>query len=334
MCRYEHFVRCLESLKKNKWSIYTDVYIGLDYPSDERYMDGYRKISDYLDNDDFSAFASFTVFRREVNYGTGKNMRKLREAVEDKYPYFIRTDDDAEFSVNFLEYINKTLWYFKDDKDAIGVTGYSYPIEWNLKKDSNVFKMNYLCPMWGTAFYFEKFNKLNRIILNNYYENNTERIVEKKIYKNLSVARYVDFAFEALADGDSLVKNTSDVGFGTIMSLVDDDWFIASPKLSKVRNHGFDGTGEYCQDVSKIERDGISALNYDYSKQPIDESEQFDIVVDDTKDYSINRILLDKFDSRDDRVVKKAKFHIFIFAILGRKKYNCLVRLKRRIKGE
>ena len=31
-CRYEHFVRCIESLKRNTWAKYTDVYVALDYP--------------------------------------------------------------------------------------------------------------------------------------------------------------------------------------------------------------------------------------------------------------------------------------------------------------
>ena len=31
-CRDQHFMRCIESLKKNTWAKYTDVYIWLDYP--------------------------------------------------------------------------------------------------------------------------------------------------------------------------------------------------------------------------------------------------------------------------------------------------------------
>ena len=45
-------------------------------------------------------------------------MAALRDSVETKFPYFIRTDDDAEFSPDFLEYINKTQiasWLFSHD---------------------------------------------------------------------------------------------------------------------------------------------------------------------------------------------------------------------------
>ena len=35
LCRSKHFIRCIESLKKNGWAMYTDVYVALDYPSKE-----------------------------------------------------------------------------------------------------------------------------------------------------------------------------------------------------------------------------------------------------------------------------------------------------------
>ena len=35
LCRDRHFILGVESLKKNGWAKYTDVYIGLDYPSKE-----------------------------------------------------------------------------------------------------------------------------------------------------------------------------------------------------------------------------------------------------------------------------------------------------------
>ena len=46
--RYEHFKRCLESLEQCTGATYTDVYIGLDYPPADKYIDGWRKIDEYL----------------------------------------------------------------------------------------------------------------------------------------------------------------------------------------------------------------------------------------------------------------------------------------------
>ena len=44
LCRDEHFIRCIESLKRNAWAKYTDIYIALDFPCKESHWDGYNKI--------------------------------------------------------------------------------------------------------------------------------------------------------------------------------------------------------------------------------------------------------------------------------------------------
>ena len=56
---------------------------------------------------------------------------------------------------------------------------------------------------------------------------------------------------------------------------LDNNYCIISPITSKVRNHGFDGSGEYCQNVSDIKKRKTTAQNYDYSHQPIDTTYSF-----------------------------------------------------------
>ena len=73
--RYKHLKCALESLKKNTWAKYTDVYIAVDYPPNDKYRSGYEKVCDYLDNSDFSDFHTFTVIKRNENFGAGKNSR-------------------------------------------------------------------------------------------------------------------------------------------------------------------------------------------------------------------------------------------------------------------
>ena len=88
--------------------MYTDVYVALDYPSKETHWEGYNKIREYLKGE-FPEFASFNVIARETNYGSARNMRELRNDILKKYDRFIRTDDDCEFSPNFIEYMDKAL---------------------------------------------------------------------------------------------------------------------------------------------------------------------------------------------------------------------------------
>ena len=78
LCRYEHFKECIESLKKNSYAQYTDIFIALDYPLKDAHKSGYEKICEYLKND-FSEFKSFNVEKRKYNYGCTKNslVRKI-----------------------------------------------------------------------------------------------------------------------------------------------------------------------------------------------------------------------------------------------------------------
>ena len=160
LCRADHFIRLVESLKKNTLAPLTDVIVGLDYPLKEEHYHGYYLISKYLEGD-FAVFKSFVLFKRDRNYGSEQNLQCLMDYVTSKYDRFIKTDDDAEFSPNFLEYMNKCLDEYEHDEDVIAVTGYSYPLKWKTSEQANVFKESFICPMWGTGFWTKKYRKMD-----------------------------------------------------------------------------------------------------------------------------------------------------------------------------
>ena len=101
LCRDEHFIRCIESLKKNSWAKYTQIYVALDYPIKATQWSGYNKILDYLTGD-FSEFAGMNVFKRTHNYGAHDNVVDARNKLLEEYDRFIYTDDDCEFTSHFL----------------------------------------------------------------------------------------------------------------------------------------------------------------------------------------------------------------------------------------
>ncbi len=43
--RIDHLKRCISSLAKNEYAKYTNIYISVDYPPNEKYLDGYNEIS-------------------------------------------------------------------------------------------------------------------------------------------------------------------------------------------------------------------------------------------------------------------------------------------------
>ena len=323
LCRAEHFIRCIESLRKNTWAEYTDVYIALDYPAKDSHWDGYNKICEYLQNE-FTEFNEFHVVKRPCNYGAGKNIKELKEIVLEKYDRYIRTDDDVEFAPNFLEYMDKCLSYFEDDENVIAVTGYSYPVDWEVSEGSTVFKENFIVPMWGTGFWKDKIKIIENQIKNACLVQDFNSINKSGAINRMTKACYVDYINMSLRNNadNGLMCRMTDVSMRAFTSIYDK--YVVAPVLSKVRNWGFDGSGMYCGKIDSC--DGNYAYNYSYKTQRIDTSRDFDFILDEKNANDENRKRLDGFDVRSRSRMFKAKLQHYLYCLLGKRIFLGILR--------
>lgn len=328
--RYEHFVRCIESLRNNTWSKYTDIYIGLDYPKNQSHWNGYENICKYLEGE-FTEFKSFNIIKRNENYGSSRNMLEMRENIFKNYDRMIRTDDDAEFSPNFLEYMNKCLEYYENDEDVIAVTGYSYPINWIVDNGSNVFKQNAIFHMWGTGMWRHKYRKLQQDFENAYLRKNFERYLKNIKSNTLIDARFVDFVNGVLCWSEgNLIDSISDISLSIYLGL--ENKSIIMPTISKVRNNGFDGSGENCKSTIKEDSyENISATNYNYSTQVIDKDKNFNMITSLNNNFEENKQLINHFDRRNRYIMLKTKFKLLLYKTLGEGIYKKVWSIKNKI---
>lgn len=323
LCRHEHFVKCIESLKRNTWACHTDVYIGLDYPSKDSHWDGYNKICEYLQGN-FSEFASFNIIKRTENYGCARNMKDMTDAILDKYDRYIRTDDDIEFSPVFLEYMDKCLEYYQNDDHIIAISGYSYPIDWKVSEGSNVFVENFVVPMWGTGFWIDKRkNVKNQIMEKKVLHEKFSQL--SKYRKKMTDACYLDYVNDFLSISPHWIFSLSDISMRIYCAV--NDCYVVSPVVSKSRNLGFDGSGMYCQNIDPAKH-GNDANSYNYAQQYIDQSDSFDIHTDTDIDIEENKNRMNTFDKRSTVALQKASVKLFIYKIIGKKLYDKLLRKK------
>lgn len=330
LSRDKHFIRLIESLRKNSWAKHTDIYIGLDFPPSDRHADGYNKICTYLENK-FPEFNKIIVIKHKKNIGSGANLRHLTMIIMEQYDRFIKTDDDAEFSPNFIEYMNKCLMKYQDDPDIIAVTGYSYPIEWHTSEGATVLKENFSCPMWGTGFWRDKYKKIHKYISQEKgLGRDADYIINSGgMNKMLNVAKYefVNLCFSPEFK-DTLAAKMSDIAMRMYMATYDK--YIIVPTISKVRNWGFDGSGEYCQEAI-VEYEGkITARNYVYHQQPIDTQESFDLIEDTLNANDQNKDIMDAFDVLP--IVAKIKIYckLRLYCLIGRQLYCKFLRIARK----
>lgn len=333
LCRYDHLVRLMESLKKNTWAKYTDIYIGLDYPPSEQYVDGYQKICNYLERD-FPEFACVRIIKRTNNLGSFYNCESIINEVLNKYDRFIRTDDDAEFSPNFIEYMDKCLMKYQDDPNVIAVTGYSYPIEWHTSEGATILKENFSCPMWGTGFWRDKYKIVyDYIFKDKGLGRDADYIVNSGcMNKMLNVAKY-EFVNLCLSPEfkDTLAAKMSDIAVR--MYTASHEKYIIVPVTSKVRNWGFDGSGEYCQEAMTEKKGKITAKKYVYHQQPIDTQESFDLIEDTLNANDQNKDIMDAFDVLSPISKLKMYAKVYLYRFMGKNRFHKFTILTRLIKS-
>ena len=314
LCRSEHFIRLIESLKKSTWTKYTDVYITLDYPLKEEHWNGYKKIKKYL-NGMFPEFVNFYVIDRTENFGSSENSRELIDRALQKYDRYIHTNDDCEFSPIFPEYMDKALDQYEDDDSVVGVTGYSNSLKWSIAEECNTFKNQVIFSMWGTGFWRDKFICTQNEICSGYFR---KSYFSGKMRKSkMTDARFMDDV-SGTFNYDTKTHTTcmSDVAYGCYIQLADK--CIKTHRLSSVKNWGFVGMGVLGQDSSNLDTGIDNAADYNYSVQNIDEFVSFDLAVEENADVDENKKILDRFDRRSETAILIVEFKNVINRIMSK----------------
>lgn len=156
--RYEHLKELIDSLEKNTWVEYTDLIISLDYPPNEKYVEGYEKNKKYLQSKKRNnKFRKVTIFEQDKNLGSSKNSRWLKEYMIQNYDRWITAEDDVVFAPNFLMYIDKGLELFEDDYTVQAICG-CHDLD-KISHNGNVIKQVWYHPH-GNATWKNKYIKL------------------------------------------------------------------------------------------------------------------------------------------------------------------------------
>ena len=309
LCRYESFVRCIESLRKNCWAKYTDVYIGLDYPKKETHIEGYEKIKEYL-SQEFTEFKSFNVLVGKKNIGAKKNEEKLIKECFKNHDNYIYAEDDIEFSPNFLEYMDRMLDIYKYDESVIAVSGYSQPIKLTVKSGANAIKQQLQASVWGYGTWKNKIKQISRYL-------SRSKLAEKFVTVYLSgklnkmtdwaIKDYISLTVEGVSK-NSYLKQITDISLRIFLTV--EDKYIIMPTVSKTRNLGFDGNGIYCPLVVYDKNKNVTSKNFDYANQEIDCCNSFFPCVDNHSNIDENRAAYNCYDvvkeSEMDGLIRRA----------------------------
>lgn len=238
--RYQHFKECVESLAACTHADKTELVIGLDYPPSEKYVEGWKKIKEYIPT--IVGFAKVTLFEHSQNLGSTGNSKCLQEYAANNYDAWITTEDDNVFSPCFLDYMDKCLEKYKYDKSVLAVSGYMNPVDFSLAKqcDSNILRMqDYMA--WGIGKWRRTNEELDVNMPSNYMQYVCgHRRVLRKMRHNLRDLYQLIFWTK---QNPSLNIRCD---FTIACYCIINQKSIINPTFSLVRNMGYDGTGVNC----------------------------------------------------------------------------------------
>lgn len=125
MNRYECLKRCIKSLQRNSWADQTELFISVDYPPTEKYVEEYKKVRSYLENK-IDGFKKVNVLFHDENLGAINNAEWLRKLVCAKCNRYIFIEDDNELAPSFLEFCDKGLELFENDDSVFALNASDY----------------------------------------------------------------------------------------------------------------------------------------------------------------------------------------------------------------
>lgn len=246
--RSEHLRKCLESLSRSTWADKTEVYVALDYPPSEKYVEGWMKNREFLHNCGDMGFKKLYLIERTHNYGIWNpgdegNLKCLIREVMGKYDRYIVSEDDNVFAPAFLEYMDKGLEKFKDDEDVICLSGYKLRLpEDLLYNDNNYIRQCVDYNAWGIGRWTKK--EKERQGLN--YKWFRSQITVKNIihlWRGFGLAAVGRLFNQACYSERAII----DVDMWTYVELTGKQQIY--PRETLVENIGFDGSGASMPDA-------------------------------------------------------------------------------------
>jgi len=230
--RPDHLESLLDSLIKNNEAKDSKVYFFVDKFKNSNDRGKNREVINICSID--WGFKQTELIINEENLGLKKQILKACDYLADNYEYFIILEDDLVVSRYFLNYMNKSLKNYKEDKKVFHINGYNFKKIFSNKKKSYFSK---LAHPWGWGTWSDRWKDFRS---NEQYD--------KNLIKNFEHSEQRKFNFFNLGSYiNQLEKNEQQIIFTWAVFWYQyiflSNGYSITPGESFTENKGFDGTG-------------------------------------------------------------------------------------------
>jgi len=288
--RPEHTLRCLESLMNNELASESTLYIFCDGAKPNATESDIIKINKVREIATLKQWCNKVIIKNQIqNIGLRNSVIAGVNEVFLNHNKAIIIEDDLLLSNYFLEYMNKGLHLFENDKSVSQISGHSFKTDVNdIKEDA------YFLPLtttWGWATWKRVWDEVDF--------NGTDYqsvLSDKKRIKAFNLNNSYDY-YSMLLDQLNPSKKISSWGIMFWLHTFKNNYKVLFPKYTLVSNIGFDGSGTHKE--NKSEKDDFKETNRVeiFPTESTVNHQIFSLIKSNLKksNYSLKHIVLKKY---------------------------------------
>lgn len=233
--RLDHLQRCIEALKSNSLASESELFVLSDAAKNDVVKGKIEEVRRYILT--ITGFKKVSHIFQESNKGAHQSIIEGVERVLSSYDSFIFLEDDIVVSSDFLDYMNKGLLYYKEDKNIFSICSFSLPFQFPPHYTNDIYFYSCNSP-WGFATWKNRWQKVDL----SYFDRNKALRKNKKLYRKfLSIGFYIKGILQA-DSSQGIVATDLRIYYHMVIN----DMCSVFPVVSKSQNWGFDGSGEHC----------------------------------------------------------------------------------------
>lgn len=241
----------IEALQKNNLSPDSKLFVFSDGAKDESSKIKVQEVRSYIKT--IAGFKSLEIIESPINKGLANSIISGVSRILETHESVIVLEDDLITTRNFLDFMNFSLEYYKDNSKVYAINGYSLNL--NIKGDYTHYFHHRAFP-WGWATWKDKWQDVNfdKLDIKKYLLENTETLKKFK-------------RFNGADSADMLISSINNINNSWYIRWVFDNFLkdrvSVFPISSKVINIGFSENATHCEGISAYN----SITDKDYSRK-------------------------------------------------------------------
>jgi hypothetical protein len=156
--RLEETKQTTLALQKNYLAKDSELFVFSDGPKNKASSDKIQAVRDYLKS--IKGFKKVTVYESNVNKGLAKSIIEGVSQVLENSAKVIVIEDDLVCTPNFLDFMNQSLDFYKNDSAVFSISGYTLNLP-SLKNKKKDFYFGYRASSWGWGIWRDRWSPID-----------------------------------------------------------------------------------------------------------------------------------------------------------------------------